>query len=91
VFEEKVAAIPADQRFRPNKGLLTAAVPEVPGWVVNQKKRGFLFPYQKWLGSLWGSAFDEATQGSPVPMSQWYQRWSVFVLKHCMRSLNIRP
>ena len=91
VLAEKVASIPTAQRIKPNKGLLTAAVPEVPDWVVNQKKRGFLFPYQKWLGGHWGTAFEEATHGSPVPTAQWYQRWSVFVLKHCLQSLGIQP
>ena len=87
---EQVTQIPAAQRLRGQKSLLTDAVPEVPEWVVNQKKRGFLFPYQKWLGSEWGDAFKKATAGAPVSMPNWYQKWSVFVLQHCMKSLGIR-
>lgn len=91
VLVEKAAEIPAARRLLPHKALLTGAVPEVPEWVVNQKKRGFLFPYQKWLGSQWGAAFAEAAAGAPVPMPNWYQVWSVFVLKHCLRSLGLNP
>ncbi len=86
---EALASIPSAVRLSKGKRLLTDAVPEVPEWVVNQKKRGFLFPYQKWLGNEWGQAFNEATLQSPVPTPQWYQRWSVYVLKHCMKSLGL--
>jgi asparagine synthase (glutamine-hydrolysing) len=88
---EQTLMIPAAERFRGHKALLTDAVPEVPEWVVNQKKRGFLFPYQKWLSHDWGAAFAEAGQGAPVPMPNWYQQWSVFVLRHCLRSLGVHP
>jgi asparagine synthase (glutamine-hydrolysing) len=87
VLLEAVADIPAAVRLQANKRLLTQAVPEVPDWVVNQKKRGFLFPYQKWLGSEWGQTFEHATRGAPVRMATWYQKWSVFVLQHTARKL----
>lgn len=89
VLVEKVTSIPAAQRFLPNKGLLTAAVPEVPEWVVNQKKRGFLFPYPKWLGGDWGQALAAASEGAPVPTPQWYQKWSLFMLRHSMERLGL--
>lgn len=88
---ESVASIPAALRLQPGKRLLTQAVPEVPDWVVNQKKRGFLFPFQKWLGSSWGEAFNDASRSAPVPMSTWYQKWSLFVLRHCMKTLGVEP
>lgn len=90
VLCEQTSMIPAAERLRGHKSLLTDAVPEVPEWVVNQKKRGFLFPYQKWLGSEWGIAFAEAAEGAPVAMPNWYQKWSVFVLRHCLKSLELR-
>ena len=88
---DAVATIPAALRLQTGKRLLTDAVPEVPEWVVNQQKRGFLFPYQKWLGSEWGASFAEAVRGCPVPTTKWYQRWSVFVLRHCLSRLKITP
>lgn len=90
VLVEKVARVPAGRRLLPNKGLFTAAVPEVPDWVVNQTKRGFLFPYQKWLGGEWGNAFAEACARSPVAVPQWYQKWSLFMLRHSLEVLGLR-
>ncbi len=86
---EAVAGIPATRRLLPNKQLLTEAVPEVPAWVVNQKKRGFLFPFQKWLGSEWGTALAKAAQGSPVLVPLWYQKWSLFILRRCISNLDL--
>ena len=88
VLFETLATIPAETRLQPGKRLLVQAVPEMPEWVMNQKKRGFLFPYQKWLGSEWGDAFAKVTQGSPVPTPNWYQKWSIFVLRHCEKQLG---
>lgn len=86
---EQICQIPARERLRGHKALLTDAVPEVPEWVVNQKKRGFLFPYHKWLGESWGIAIGEVTSGAPVPLPNWYQQWSVFILKHCLNTLGV--
>jgi asparagine synthase (glutamine-hydrolysing) len=86
---EAVAEIPAALRLQSGKRLLTDAVPEVPEWVVNQKKRGFLFPYQKWLGSDLGETFEAAVRGCSVPTPNWYQRWSIYVLRRAMVTLGI--
>ncbi len=88
---EAVSRIPAATRLQPGKRLLTDAVPEVPDWVVNQKKRGFLFPFEKWLGSSWGESFAHASQNAPVPVTTWYQKWSLFVLRRSMTSLGLAP
>ena len=87
---ETVSGIPASLRLQSGKRLLTQAVPEVPDWVVNQKKRGFLFPFEKWLGSSWGDTFDNASHGAPVPMSTWYQRWSLFVLRQVISKSGLQ-
>jgi asparagine synthase (glutamine-hydrolysing) len=87
---DSVAGIPARVRLQKGKRLLVDAVPELPEWVTNQKKRGFLFPYQKWLASGWRDAFDDACLDAPVPITQWYQMWSVFVLRHCLQSLQLQ-
>jgi asparagine synthase (glutamine-hydrolysing) len=85
----QVANIPSEIRLRAGKRLLTEAVPEVPDWVVNQKKRGFLFPYHKWLASEWSEVFDQATEGAPVPMPNWYQKWAVYMLRNSCAALNL--
>ncbi len=89
VLLEAVARVPAPVRLKRGKRLLTDAVPEVPEWIVKQKKRGFLFPFAKWLGAGWGDSLDNAARGSPVKMESWYQRWSLFMLRHSAQELGL--
>jgi len=81
---EAVSRIPAATRLRAGKRLLLEAVPAVPDWVANAPKRGFLFPYQKWLSAEWGAAFAGVTARIPDKRPTWYQRWSVFMLERWM-------
>lgn len=81
VFFETVARIPASLRLQPGKRLLVDAVPEIPAWIAGAPKRGFLFPYQKWLAAGWGAAFQEVAAKVPSPQPNWYQLWSVFMLE----------
>ena len=86
---DSVAALPATVRLRPSKQLLLDAVPEIPDWIRNQPKRGFLFPYAAWLESpRWKPLFDKALADKPVTATAWYQRWSMFVFdRWCARYL----
>jgi asparagine synthase (glutamine-hydrolysing) len=77
---EAVASIPAAIRLQQGKRLLIDAVPELPSWVVNQKKKGFLFPYQQWAHSNWGDVFQKTNAHLPVRAPTWYQTWCVFML-----------
>lgn len=81
VLFESLSRIPATLRLRQGKQLLLEAVPEVPAWVAQQPKRGFLFPYEKWLASEWGNAFADVTSRLSESRPTWYQRWSVFMLE----------
>ena len=77
---ERIAKVPASQRLRSGKLMLLDAVPEIPDWVRNQTKRGFVFPFEKWLGQQWGEAFSEASRKLPFSPPSWYMRWAVFML-----------
>jgi asparagine synthase (glutamine-hydrolysing) len=77
---DRLARVPARQRLRSGKQMLLDAVPEIPEWVKNQKKRGFVFPFEKWLDQKWGGAFAEATHKMPFSHPTWFMRWAVFVL-----------
>jgi asparagine synthase (glutamine-hydrolysing) len=79
---EQVAAIPASLRLLPNKGLLAAAMPEIPDWVLNQPKRGFAFPFAKWFAGDWQDMLANSTKALPVPLKTWYHIWAVFVLRN---------
>ncbi len=78
---EVVARVPAAQRLRPGKQMLLDAVPEVPGNVATARKRGFVFPFEKWLHASWGQEFEEVTRSMPSANPTWYQRWCVFVFE----------
>ena len=84
---DRVSRIPADLRLRPGKQMLIDAVPEIPEWVVNQPKRGFVFPFDQWLNAKWGEAFHESSAKIPFPNPTWYQRWSAFMLATWMDKL----
>ncbi|HBJ86496.1 MAG TPA: asparagine synthase (glutamine-hydrolyzing) [Verrucomicrobiales bacterium] len=76
----RVARVPAALRLRSGKQMLLDAVPEIPSWVSQAPKRGFVFPFEKWLGQGWGEAFARATARAPFKNPTWYQRWSIFML-----------
>lgn len=85
-----VSVIPASIRLRRGKCLLLDAVPEIPEWIRNRPKGGFLFPYEKWLATPdWRSLFEEELKDLPVPPKSWYQRWSVFVFKRWRATVGL--
>ena len=73
--------IPAATRLQPGKRFLLQAVPEVPDWIANQPKRGFMFPFDQWLGSEWREVFGALDRTCPVPTQTWYRKWAVFVFE----------
>jgi asparagine synthase (glutamine-hydrolysing) len=88
---ETVARIPASSRLRQGKKLLIEAVPEIPEWVVNQPKRGFLFPYQKWASTTWEGMFQRTNARLPVKAPTWYQSWAVFMLDRWFEQRGLTP
>ncbi len=82
---ETLAKIPAAVRLQSGKRLLVDAVPEVPAWIACAPKRGFLFPYQKWLAASWGDAFKEVADRLSSSQPNWYQLWSVFMLERWLK------
>lgn len=87
VLFETVSQIPASLRLRQGKQMILDAVPEIPEWVANQPKRGFVFPFTKWLDAKWGEAFRDSAAKIPVTNPTWYQRWSVFMLSQWLAQL----
>jgi asparagine synthase (glutamine-hydrolysing) len=85
---ETLSAIPARLRVQPGKRLLTAAVPELPEWIVNQPKRGFLFPIERWIGGQWRDVFVRLEHGVPVPLETWYRKWGMFMLDRWMHTMR---
>lgn len=80
VLFERVSRIPASMRLQAGKKMLLEAVPEIPAWVAGATKRGFSFPFEKWLGQGWGEAFARSSARAPFKDPTWYQRWAIFML-----------
>lgn len=87
---ETVSKLPAALRLRPGKQLLLDAVPEIPHWIRNRPKSGFLFPFEQWLATAeWQAMFDDALRDLPVQTTSWYQRWAVFVFRQWQCSSRV--
>jgi asparagine synthase (glutamine-hydrolysing) len=78
---DQLASIPAALRLAPGKRLLLDAVPEIPEWVANRPKRGFAFPFERWIADDWQDEFRRIEQRSPVRLDNWYRRWCLFTLE----------
>jgi asparagine synthase (glutamine-hydrolysing) len=78
--------IPARYRFRPYKQLLIEAVPEIPPWILNRSKKGFSFPFEKWMKSGFGDMLKQACEDVPVNPVTWYQVWAIATFVISMKS-----
>jgi asparagine synthase (glutamine-hydrolysing) len=76
-----VTQLPLDHQFRPSKGLLLAAVPEIPEWVSMRRKAGFIFPFDRWMRTDWREIVT-VSKNCPVSLDNWYRRWAVVVLQN---------
>jgi asparagine synthase (glutamine-hydrolysing) len=79
---ESIASIPSNLRLASGKQLLIQAVPEIPEWIFNRPKRGFFFPYERWMQAEWQDFFQDINYPANIPLKPWYRRWSLAILKH---------
>ena len=86
---ESASQIPAAQRLGKGKRLLVEAVPEIPEWVVNRKKQGFVFPFANWMRAEWRTILAERNMLAGVPLASWYQKWSIFVFEKWVNTTRI--
>jgi asparagine synthase (glutamine-hydrolysing) len=85
-FFDIVSSIPSDMRILPNKRLLVNAVPELPKDVFDRPKRGFLFPFQKWMEKDWEKDLFQAETPKGVSLDLWYRRWGLAVLNQWIKN-----
>lgn len=76
---ESLLELPPQYRLEKGKRLLIDAVPEIPEWVRNRPKRGFVFPFSRWMESVMHEMLQEARNASPVPLATWYRTWAAAV------------
>jgi asparagine synthase (glutamine-hydrolysing) len=82
VLLEAISSIPSTMRLAPGKQLLIQAIPELPSWVVNRPKRGFLFPFEQWMAGEWRNDFFDCDGDKNISLKPWYRRWSLALLQH---------
>lgn len=73
-FVKAVFRLAPDHRFQPHKGILPAAVPELPTWLLSLPKRGFTLPFQHWINNEWRAPFDDLF--ARYPLLRRDQAWS---------------
>lgn len=86
---DALAPIPAQMRLGPGKQLLLDAVPEIPTWIAQRPKRGFSFPFDKWICEQWQDIFEETDRLPGPVLSTWYRHWCLFTLNHFLRTNKI--
>ncbi len=85
VLFERLKEIPQAIRLRSGKRLLLDAVPSVPPWISSQPKRGFVFPFDKWMDAEWKESFEATATVIPVASPTWYQRWALLMFQRWMQ------
>ncbi|MCC5637242.1 asparagine synthase (glutamine-hydrolyzing) [Nostoc sp. CHAB 5844] len=88
VLLETIAAIPSKIRLEYKKQSLIKSVPELPSWLINLPKRGFSFPFQKWLEQDWQEYFNVPKFDAGVDTKLWYRRWSLAILNYWWQQIN---
>jgi len=79
-FFDSIAAIPAHERCRPGKSLLTAAAPPIPAAVRNAPKQGFSLPLNEWWTTgHWG---DGGNFPPGVQQGTWARRMAVITFRN---------
>ncbi len=79
----EIARVPSATRLRAGKKLLLEAAGDLPPWVIGATKRGFAFPFERWMTTHWRERFQAETRAKgPVRQENWYQRWAVFAFEH---------
>jgi len=86
-----ISHIPASIRLHRNKQLLTRAIPEIPEYIINRRKRGFTLPFAQWLDQEWRKDTMDIKIPShiPLPSQQWYRRWSLVVLQNWLQARSL--
>lgn len=87
-FIQSVALIPPYLRFMGHKEVLTKAMPELPSAIINQPKRGFVFPLADWLNTQWQDQV-KLPRIPQVRLQSWYMKWSLFILQNWLDDLGI--
>jgi asparagine synthase (glutamine-hydrolysing) len=84
-FLSVVRKISPNKRFQKGKKILIEAFPELPIWVTNEKKKGFLFPMQNWLICEWKDMNSWIANKAKIDTSVWYRKVALISLERWMQ------
>ncbi|MGI0480735.1 asparagine synthase-related protein [Geminocystis sp. CENA526] len=82
---EQISPISSKLRLAQKKQLLVNAVDELPEWVVNKPKKGFMFPFQTWIDNEWKDSFSVGKLEGKINLKLWYRRWCLMILDRWFR------
>lgn len=85
---ETVTSIPSNIRLAAGKGILIQEIPELPDWVINRKKQGFSFPFDKWISGELYDCFSNVKIPKNISLKHWYCRWSLLTLQNWCQQIN---
>ena len=85
---DAVSELRPEQRVEPGKALLRRAVPEVPEWVVNRPKRGFMLPFEQWFGAEMAGAIGRIRPPQDVSTDTWYRKWSLLAFERWLQRVT---
>jgi asparagine synthase (glutamine-hydrolysing) len=88
VLLETIASIPSSIRLEYKKQSLIRVIPELPDWLINLPKKGFSFPFQKWMQEDWNDYFKTPSLDKEVDTNLWYRRWSLAMLDYWWQQIN---
>lgn len=86
---ERLERIPSALRLAKGKQMLLDAVPEIPEWVRNRRKQGFVFPFKDWVTGEWQDVFRRIEAASPIGLKSWYRAWCLFALESFLQNNRI--
>ncbi len=89
VLLETISSIPSNIRLKSGKELLVKSVTELPEFVYNRPKKGFIFPFEKWLNTELNDMFSESKLKANIPVTSWYRKWSLGMLEYWVKSQNM--
>ena len=82
LFIDSILTIPTEHRIATNKQLLIDALPEIPEWITNRPKQGFVFPFDTWFEKEWRQIKLATDVPKWIALSPWSRRWSLTVLSY---------
>lgn len=89
VLLETISSIPSNIRLKSGKELLVKSVPELPEFVYNRPKKGFIFPFEKWLNTELNDMFSDSQLNANIPVTSWYRKWSLGMLEYWVKTQNM--